>query len=100
MGGRLTAGAARDDLARGVGKLLARHEPVDEPELARFDGTQRLAGQHEVKGGGCADEPRRTHGSSESRVDAEHDFGKPEAEPAIVRADAVIAGERKLQTAA
>ena len=53
-----------------------------------------------VEGCARADEARRAHGAAEPRVHAELHLRQPEAQLAVVRADAIPASERKLEAAA
>ena len=73
-------------------------DAIDDAELGRPRAPDGIAAQHERERRRRADEPRQALGAARSRQQAEPDLRQ--AERGLRRGDAVMAGERQLETAA
>src|SRR6476469_3358514 len=94
---RLARGLARPQQRR-VEQLVVVDDAVDEPDLQRLDGVDRLAEQVQLQRAGRADEAREPLRAPEARDDAEVDLGL--AEGGAQRRQPEVAGPRALAAAA
>ena len=83
---------------RGVEQLVVGHDAVDEPELVRLLGGDRVAGRVHLQRLGRADEPREPLRAAEAGDDPEVDLGLPER--GGERGEPDVAGHRQLAAAA
>ncbi len=77
-----------------------RDRLVDEPDLLRAAGVERLAGQDEVERRGETDDARQPRASAPGREDPEADLGQADLGLLRVRHEPVVARERELGAAA
>src|SRR5439155_16983604 len=92
------AGELARPVQGGVEQLVVIDYAVDETELVRFLGEDRVADEVHLQGLGGANQPRQALGAAEAGNDAELDLGLPEKRRASRKPD--IAGHRKLAAAA
>ena len=92
--------AARDQLAGGRFGIGGKYQPIDEAGAPRLVGAQRLAREHHLHGSAYTADTHRAHGAAETRMDAQHHLGKSDREIVALDADAITAGQRKLEAAA
>ena len=81
----------------GADMALLRHR-IDQAERLGAAGALGLAGQHHGHRLDRADQARQPHRSAEARMQAEQHLG--EAEARVVDGDALVAGQRQLESAA
>src|SRR4029077_15420448 len=86
---------------RGGGSCLdvpLGNDRIHQAQRSRPARADIAAGEHHAHRFDRIDEPRQAYRAAETGMEPEHHFGKPE--PRILDRDAVVACERKLETAA
>ena len=79
---------------------LGRHHFIDDPRLLRLLRRHRLARQQHRQRAGQSDQPRQAHRAAPAGKDAELHLGQADVDRAVIRGDAIGAGQRQLQPAA
>lgn len=84
-------------MGQGRGTEVAlRHCAIHEPQALGGARIDRAPAQHEVHGRRGPDEPDAAHGAAEAWMDAEQDFGQPQAGAGVVHRHPMVQCERQL----